>query len=277
MGVFFSKDKYNKHIQPLIKLGNVKEGESSEVDFESFVYSLLKRNGDKKNILLTSCFLENLNRKDASIIKEIFESSGFTFKFTLIIENLLSLLMKDFMNSFYQIPLNFRFTKAEAFFQNFFKTKIKNFINGAEILTEVFGKENISFLYYEKALEKDFFNLLCEKIGINFPIGNIFQPTSDQINPLFMDYLKSKINSEQNENINLKKEIFLIKEVSDKYKLKATPTLKDLSPESIDILEALNEKIDSLISSEEKSVTKFLSIKSESCNRRHLIPYVEGM
>ena len=277
LGVFLSKEEYNKFVKPLIGFGDTEPGEKNDIDFETFVQLLLNREGDKKNILLRSCFLTSLNKENASILKNIFESAGFAFKFTIIAENLFTLLAKDFTSTFYQIPLNFRFVKIEAFFQNFFKTKIKNFINGMEILTEVFGSQNISFIHDEKFLEKKILELACKNIGINSHINNNIKSLFEEIDPLFLDYMKSKIDSKGEVKLNINEEIKVIKEISDKYKLKPPSLLKGLSAESTDELEELNEKIYNFVRIEEKPITKFLSIKSETFNRRHFIPYIESI
>jgi len=203
LGIFLSKEEYEAYLKPSLSFGDPKDIENTQIDFESFIQLLLNREGDKKHFILRSSFLERLTEENALLIKEVFESCGFNIKFKIVIENLFSLLTKDFSSLFYQIPTSFRFIKIEAFFQNFFKNKIINCINGIQILLDTFDNRSVSFLYDEQAGDKNCLNILYEYLGIKDPENNQ-PPLFNKINPLFMGYMKSKLSSKQ--NLDIRKE-----------------------------------------------------------------------
>jgi len=276
LGIFFSKDEYDQYLKPSLSFGDVKDNDKNEsqIDFVTFIQLLLNREGPKKHILLRSSFLERLNEKNAYLIKEIFDSSGFNFKFKIVVENLFTLLVKDFTSLFYQIPLNFRFTKIEPFLQNLFKNKAKNFVNGMQVLIDVFDKDNVTLLYDENYPNEKFSSIFYKNIGVPEPKEEM-SLLFNEINPLFMDYIREELTS-NGDNFDVREESKAIKKISDKFKLKSPPLLKELSTESIDFLEELNKKIENLASATEKPRKKFFIINSETCNLRKIIPYIDG-
>lgn len=274
LGIFLSKEEYEAYLKPSLSFGDPKDIENTQIDFESFIQLLLNREGDKKHFILRSSFLERLTEENALLIKEVFESCGFNIKFKIVIENLFSLLTKDFSSLFYQIPTSFRFIKIEAFFQNFFKNKIINCINGIQILLDTFDNRSVSFLYDEQVGDKNCLNILYEYLGIKDPENNQ-PPLFNKINPLFMGYMKSKLSSKQ--NLDIRKEAKVIKKITDKFQLKPPSLFKSLSSDSIDSLQELNEKMHSFLSSEELPFKKTLVIKSKTCNLRLFIPYIESI
>jgi|LauGreDrversion4_2_1035121.scaffolds.fasta_scaffold00402_29 hypothetical protein len=276
LGIFLSKEEYEAYIKPSLSFGDLRNQEKTEIDFESFLQLLLNKEGDKKNFLLRSSFLERMKEENALLIKEIFNICGFNIKIKIIIENTLELLIKDFSSLFYQIPTGFRFSKIESFFQSLFKNKILNSINGINILLDVFGNDNVSFIYNEEIPHKNNFHKLCESLGLNPPAENtslIF----NEINPLFMDYMKSKLNSGQDKYIDIRKEAKVIKKITDRYNLKNFNPIKNLSSESIDTLFELNQKLINFLSDQELPIKKNFLIKSETCNLRHSIPYIDNI
>lgn len=276
LGIFLSKEEYDTYLKPSLAFGDAKGGENTQIDFESFIQLLLNREGDKKHFILRSSFLERLTEENAALIKEVFESSGFNIKFKIVIENFFSLLAKDFSSLFYQIPTNFRFVKIEAFFQNLFKNKIINSINGIQILLDTFDNGSISFIYDEQIGDKNCLNNLYEHLDIKHSENN--QPyLFNKINPLFMGYIKSKLSSKENMNIDVRKEAKVIKKITDKYQLKPPSIFKSLSSDSIDSIQELNEKMYSFLSSEELPIKKTFVIKSKTCNLRLFIPYIESI
>jgi len=280
LGIFFSKEEYESYLKPRLTLPKGKsivKNSESRIDFESFIQLLLSRRGDEKNFLLRSSFLERISKENATLIKKIFESSKFNYKFKIIIEDLFVSLNKDFTGVYYHYSTNFAFIKAESFFQSIFKNRIINFLNGIEILFDIFGKDNISFSYNENSTEETSLNFICDQLDIKkySKIDKIF--AFDEINPLFMEYLKLKIDSNI-DSAELKTEIKSIKEASEKYLLKPPKQLiKTLSEDSIDFLFKMNEKLISFLPKNNTPIKKNLFIKLNSCGRRHIIPYIDNI
>lgn len=279
LGIFFSKEEYESYLKPRLTLPKGKaidKNPESYIDFESFIQLLLSRRGDEKNFLLRSSFLERISKENATLIKKIFELSKFNYKFKIIIEDLFVSLNKDFTGVYYHYSTNFAFIKAESFFKSIFKNRIINFLNGIEILFDIFGKDNISFSYNENSTEETSLNFICDQLDIKkySKIDKIF--IFDEINPLFMEYLKLKIDSNI-DSAELKTEIQSIKEASEKYLLKPKRLIKTLSEDSIDFLFKMNEKLISFLPKNNTPIKKNLFIKLDSCGRRHIIPYIDNI
>ena len=89
--------------------------------------------------------------------------------------------------------------------------------------------------------------------------------------------MKSKLNSSQDKYIDIRKEAKVIKKITDRYNLKNFNPIKNLSSESIDTLFELNQKLINFLSDQELPIKKNFLIKSETCNLRHSIPYIDNI
>ena len=72
LGIFLSKEEYEAYIKPSLSFGDLRNQEKTEIDFESFLQLLLNKEGDKKNFLLRSSFLERIKEENALLIKYFF-------------------------------------------------------------------------------------------------------------------------------------------------------------------------------------------------------------
>jgi hypothetical protein len=265
-GVLLSSNDFNQFIKPLILARN-----NIDIDFDSFIEKILQREGEKKRLFVASTFLERANKQDLLFLSRVFESLGFCVSFQIIIENLFDLLFKDFSSSLYQISTKFRFSSPEPFFESVFKNKIKNFLKGCLLLIEVFKRENISFFYQGNS---DFYP------GFKTPISNFYekikfksllQKTENEINPLFLEYLRCK---EIESNINIYNEIASIKKISNQFKLKSPFSIRDLSDQSVLAIDSMSKSFLKLLLPNEEPLEKQIIINSETCNLKKIFSYI---
>lgn len=267
-GIFLSKEEYNIHLKSFFS-----KEEKHEIEFSDFVRGLLNRKGDSKRIFLRSSFLERIDEDSALELKNIFLESGFSFNFQIIMESPVTLLAKDFLSLFYQIPTNFKFSKLESFFQNIFKQKIEKVILGLNLLLKVFGENNISFFYNESIpLEKEFEKNLYKKLGIETFLLGPEKQERFEIDPLFLEYIRCK---QLEGKLDIRKEVSEIREIVKKFKLKNLFSYKEISMSSMESLKKLSEKLESFLSEEQKPLKNFMFIKTDTCTLKHIIPFIK--
>jgi hypothetical protein len=270
-GIFFSKEEYDAYLKPFLSK------EERQIEFDTFVRGLLNREGDSKRIFLRSSFLERIDENSAIQLKNIFLESGFSFSFQIIIESPVSLFLKDFFSLFYQIPTNFTYSKPESFFQNIFKEKLKKVFSGLKILSKVFGRGNITYIYDENFPTKDFQKSKIFSFYEELDIQNYFLNYKNEerfeINPLFLEYIRCKLLEG---DININEEVLQTRKIAQKFKLKSPFSYKDMSSESVKELEKFSEQLTNLLPENQKPVKNFLFINTETCSLKHVIPFVKN-
>ena len=245
--------------------------ENKAPKFETFLKIICEKNQNEKLFFLRSCFLEKNKKNDLITIKRIFnEDLGYDIKFTIILDDLINLLNTRFLSRLYQIPSNFRFSQIQSFYRHMFANEIKKSIECMANIVDIFGEENIKFIYLDQVTKTE--NIAFDAIKqIGLSESKIVERNESEINPIFIKYLNCCVSENQ---LNIHKEIHQLQQVCKKYKLEKKSQLNDLSLDIMIEIENFYQKIESI--SKVKNVEKISIIKDNQCSLKTFAKYKIG-
>ena len=252
------------------------KNKNNEIEFEDFLELLIQSSElNKKTIVVRSSFLEMSTINDLKNLKLLFNTKhGFDIKFTIVLDDLIDLLICRFLSSMYQIPSQFRHSDVNSFYKNIFKPSIEKCTNRIKQILEIFGENNLNFIYQDKRAlkkaEKDSEFELSKLIGINESMLKFETKEEHEINLLFIDYLRC---SALDKKVDIREEIRNIKDLSKKYKIHDKPSFKNLDLSNLEEINKLSLEMQSI--SKMPIIKKILVIKNEICALTRAIRYIK--
>jgi len=265
-GTILTKYEYDRFIK----------NKNNQVEFKDFLELLIKTSElNKKTIVVRSSFLEMSTINDLKNIKLLFNTKhGFDIKFTIVLDDLIDLLIGRFLSSMYQISSEFRNSDINSFYKNMFKPAIEKYINRTKQILEIFGENNLNFIYQDKRAlkkaEKDSEFELSKLIGIEERMLKFEKKEEHEINSLFIDYLRCSLLDKK---VDIREEITNIRDLSKKYKIHNRSGFKNLNLPNLEEINKLSLEMQSI--SKIPIIKKILIIKNEICALTRAIRYIK--
>jgi len=261
--IILTRSEYQQFIEKYTNTGK----------FENWLNLVFEKNTSAL-ISLRSSFLEQSSKNDLILIKQALQKQKYSkIKFIIILDDLKDLLMRRFLSARYQIESKFSNKNLNCFYENRFKKQILQSVGCIERIIDLFGIENVNFMYKTEHTNPKFDQCFSEKFSklcnIQFPVFDSVKIGEYDLNSIFFNYLNKSIEDKE---VDIRKEILELKKLSIKYNLQTKNSINELNPIHLKEIKKMENKL--FLISKINSPKKILSIEHNRLKSE--IEYIEN-